>query len=185
MAGKSQRAGKNQVSRLGVAEQLHNGHDERHRRLGDQATWSGRSAEQEARSGRTSCLQPSRRAEQRRRGEEPKGTPRRNEAGGAEVNGNRAGMNAGQHAGRPECRSCSTPGVKNGTTRHGKQGWRCPACGRQWSAGPDRRRVHPEVARIAERMLGRSMDAGLVAELCGVSRSWVYQLRDRIGVARV
>jgi len=85
---------------------------------------------------------------------------------------------------RPECRFCQTAGVKNGSTRHGRQCWRCPACGRQWSLGPDRRQVHPQVARIAERMIRRGMDAKLTAELCGVSRSWVYQQRERIGVAR-
>ena len=87
----------------------------------------------------------------------------------------------GAREARPECRACHTAGVKNGTNRHGNRCWRCPACGRQWSEGPGPRQVPTEVARIADRMIGKGMEAGLVAELCGVSRSWVYRRRDRLG----
>lgn len=79
----------------------------------------------------------------------------------------------------PTCHTCGMPAVKNGRSRHGKQRWRCPYCGRQFVANPGGR-VDPKVAEIAERMIQAKMAPALIAELCQVSRSWVYRRMNRL-----
>lgn len=76
----------------------------------------------------------------------------------------------------PECRASHA--VMNGRTRHGKQSWRCRMCGRQFVRDPQGR-VSPDIRRVVDRLIGRRIPAQDIAEIAGVSRSWVYsRMRD-------
>jgi len=71
----------------------------------------------------------------------------------------------------PECGASNV--VMNGRTRHGKQCWRCRMCGRQFVQDPQGR-IRQEIRRVVDQLIGRRLPAQEIAEIAGVSRSWVY-----------
>ena len=68
--------------------------------------------------------------------------------------------------------------VRNGVTRHGKQNFRCPDCGRQFVEHPAGR-IPAEVRRIVDRMLDAEHDVAAIAEITEVSREWIYNRKRR------
>ena len=70
--------------------------------------------------------------------------------------------------------------VRNGRTRAGKQLWKCKGCGRQfvWPRGDSG--VPDLVAAIVGRLLHGGCSARWVAEMAGVSESWVYQRKREL-----
>ena len=78
------------------------------------------------------------------------------------------------------CPSCGGERrVKNGLTRHGKQSYRCKACGRQWSDQPTNKRISNEQKALVDRLLLEKLSLAGIARALGVSEAWLQGYVNR------
>ena len=74
----------------------------------------------------------------------------------------------------PSCQSVSV--VKNGSTRHGKQNYKCRDCGRQFVENPQWQRVSERIQDtydLLERLLPEKIPLAGIARVLKVSERWL------------
>lgn len=79
-----------------------------------------------------------------------------------------------------QCPGCGGDQViKNGRTRHDRQGYRCKVCNRQFTADP-MGRISEELKRVADRMIKDGLPIGKIMEYTGISASWLYDRKRNL-----
>ena len=79
----------------------------------------------------------------------------------------------------PHCHTANS--VKNGTSRHGHQRWRCPACQKTFGE-KDRRLVPPETKAAALAHYFEGVGQRATERLLGVSHNSIHQLGEASGL---
>jgi len=78
----------------------------------------------------------------------------------------------------PSCPSCQAESVvKNGSTRHGKQNYKCRDCGRQFITNPQWQKVAERVQTteaLLERLLLEKMPLAVIVRVLQVSERWLH-----------
>jgi transposase-like protein len=78
---------------------------------------------------------------------------------------------------RPSCPSCQSESVvKNGSTRHGKQNYKCRDCGRQFVENPQWQRVSErtqDTYDLLEKLLLEKIPLAGIARVLKVSERWL------------
>ena len=73
-----------------------------------------------------------------------------------------------------QCPNCQgTQVVKNGTIHSGKPKWKCKACGRQFVAEPQQRRISDETKGLVDRLLREKVSLAGIVRVTGVSLRWL------------
>jgi len=75
-----------------------------------------------------------------------------------------------------QCPQCGSEQViKNGHIHNGKPKWKCKACGRQFVANPQWRRVSDETKALIDKLLLEKIALAGIARVTGVSSVWLQQ----------
>jgi len=76
--------------------------------------------------------------------------------------------------------------MKNGTTRRGKQNYKCRDCGRQFVENPQWKRREPDSTVMIDRLLLEKIPLAGIARVLKLSESWLQEYVNRCyeGVAR-
>lgn len=69
--------------------------------------------------------------------------------------------------------------MKNGTTRRGKQNYKCRDCGRQFVENPQWRRIPPQSKAIIDRLLLERVPVSGIARVMQVSEDWLQGYVNR------
>lgn len=69
--------------------------------------------------------------------------------------------------------------MKNGTTRRGKQNYKCRDCGRQFVENPQWKRRQPESTVMIDRLLLEKIPLAGIARVLKLSASWLQQYVNR------
>ncbi len=69
--------------------------------------------------------------------------------------------------------------MKNGTTRRGKQNYKCRDCGRQFVENPQWRRREPDSKAMIDRLLLEKIPLAGIARVLKLSASWLQQYVNR------
>jgi insertion element IS1 protein InsB len=72
------------------------------------------------------------------------------------------------------CPNCGTDDImKNGTTRRGKQNYKCRDCGRQFVENPQWKRREPDSTTLIDRLLLEKSPLAGIARVLKLSESWL------------
>ncbi len=71
----------------------------------------------------------------------------------------------------PRCQGSQV--VKNGTIHTGKPKWKCKACGRQFVASPEQRRIPDETKALVDKLLLERISLAGIVRSTGVSARWL------------
>ncbi len=78
------------------------------------------------------------------------------------------------------CPNCGSEDImKNGTTRRGKQNYKCRDCGRQFVENPQWRRREPDSKAMIDRLLLEKIPLAGIARVLKLSASWLQQYVNR------
>ncbi len=69
--------------------------------------------------------------------------------------------------------------MKNGTTRRGKQNYKCRDCGRQFVENPQWKRREPDSTVVIDRLLLEKIPLAGIARVLKLSESWLQQYVNR------
>jgi len=69
--------------------------------------------------------------------------------------------------------------MKNGTTRRGKQNYKCRDCGRQFVENPQWKRREPDSTTMIDRLLLEKIPLTGIARVLKLSESWLQQYVNR------
>jgi IS1 family transposase len=69
--------------------------------------------------------------------------------------------------------------MKNGTTRRGKQNYKCRDCGRQFVENPQWKRREPDSTTMIDRLLLEKIPLAGIARVLKLSESWLQQYVNR------
>jgi insertion element IS1 protein InsB len=79
------------------------------------------------------------------------------------------------------CPSCGSDDVmKNGTTRRGKQNYKCRDCGRQFVENPQWKPVDPDSKAILDRLLLERIPLAGIAPVLQVGEAWLQGYVNRL-----
>jgi transposase-like protein len=79
------------------------------------------------------------------------------------------------------CPSCGgVRFVKNGTTRSGRQNYRCKACGAQSELNPEKLPPSFETMAIIKKLLWHQVKVSTISSATGVPRKKIYALRAKM-----
>ncbi|UBF23850.1 IS1 family transposase (plasmid) [Kovacikia minuta CCNUW1] len=74
------------------------------------------------------------------------------------------------------CPTCGSDDIKkNGTTRRGKQNYRCRDCGRQFVEDPQWKRIEPDRTALIDRLLLEKIPLAGIARVMEVSEDWLQR----------
>jgi insertion element IS1 protein InsB len=74
------------------------------------------------------------------------------------------------------CPNCGSDDImKNGTTRRGKQNYKCRDCGRQFLENPQWKRREPDNSARIERLLLEKIPLAGIARVLQLSQFWLQQ----------
>jgi insertion element IS1 protein InsB len=74
------------------------------------------------------------------------------------------------------CPNCSSDDImKNGTTRRGKQNYKCRDCGRQFVENPQWKRIDPDRTAMIDRLLLEKIPLAGIARVMEVSDDWLQR----------
>ncbi len=74
------------------------------------------------------------------------------------------------------CPNCGSDDImKNGTTRRGKQNYKCRDCGRQFVENPQWKPKEPDTYALIDRMLLERISLAGIARVLQLSESWLQQ----------
>lgn len=74
------------------------------------------------------------------------------------------------------CPNCGSDDImKNGTTRRGKQNYKCRDCGRQFVENPQWKRREPDNSAMIDRLLLEKIPLAGIARVLQLSQSWLQQ----------
>jgi len=72
------------------------------------------------------------------------------------------------------CPSCDSDDImKNGTTRRGKQNYKCRDCGRQFVENPQWKPIDPDRKAMIDRLLLEKLPLAGIARVLEVSEDWL------------
>jgi len=72
------------------------------------------------------------------------------------------------------CPSCGSDDImKNGTTRRGKQNYKCRDCGRQFVENPQWKPIDPDRKAMIDRLLLEKLPLAGIARVMEVSEDWL------------
>jgi insertion element IS1 protein InsB len=75
---------------------------------------------------------------------------------------------------RMQCPRCQgSQVVKNGTIHSGKPKWKCKACGRQFVATVEQRRIPAETKVLVDKLLLERISLAGIVRTTGVSARWL------------
>jgi insertion element IS1 protein InsB len=78
------------------------------------------------------------------------------------------------------CPTCGSDDVmKNGTTRRGKQNYKCRDCGRQFVEDPQWQPKDPDTSAMIDRLLLERIPLAGIARVLQLSESWLQQYVNR------
>ncbi|XHX79167.1 MAG: IS1 family transposase [Stenomitos frigidus ULC029] len=78
------------------------------------------------------------------------------------------------------CPNCGSEDImKNGTTRRGKQNYKCRDCGRQLVENPQWKRRAPDSTVMIDRLLLEKIPLAGIARVLKLSASWLQQYVNR------
>jgi insertion element IS1 protein InsB len=73
-----------------------------------------------------------------------------------------------------QCPKChGTQVIKNGTIHNGKPKWKCKACGRQFVAEPNQRRISDETKQTIDKLLLERVSLAGIVRVTSVSARWL------------
>jgi IS1 family transposase/transposase-like protein len=79
------------------------------------------------------------------------------------------------------CPSCGSDDVmKNGTTRRGKQNYKCRDCGRQFVENPQWKQIDPDSKAIIDRLLLERVPLAGIARVVEVGEAWLQRYVNRL-----
>lgn len=74
------------------------------------------------------------------------------------------------------CPTCGSHDIsKNGTTRRGKQNYKCRDCGRQFVEDPQWKPKNKDTSSLVDLMLPERLSLAGIARATGVSESWLQR----------
>jgi IS1 family transposase/transposase-like protein len=74
------------------------------------------------------------------------------------------------------CPSCGSDDImKNGTTRRGKQNYKCRDCGRQFVENPQWKRIDPDRTAMVDRLLLEKIPLAGIARVMQISEDWLQR----------
>lgn len=73
----------------------------------------------------------------------------------------------------PYCGSCQI--LKNGSTHHKKQKYKCKDCGRQYLENPTKKYINLSIKKIIEKLLLERISLRGIARVVDVSIKWLQQ----------
>ncbi|CAA9590596.1 hypothetical protein AVDCRST_MAG81-5194 [uncultured Synechococcales cyanobacterium] len=78
------------------------------------------------------------------------------------------------------CPNCGSDDImKNGTTRRGKQNYKCRDCGRQFVEDPQWKRREPDQITMIDRLLLEKIPLAGIARVLKMSASWLQEYVNR------
>ena len=79
-----------------------------------------------------------------------------------------------------QCPACqNTHTIKNWSIPSGKPQWMCTACGRQFVANPQHRRIAPETIELVDRLLLEKLSLAGIARATRVSPRWLQSYGNK------